>query len=78
MSVGDWQQLQGEDENLARVKEILTCERDSDTIDKWLKQPEVVLLLKERSKLLFVDDMLYRKTFNQRGEAFLQIVMPWN
>lgn len=76
MSLGDWQQLQREDENLARVKEILTCEMDSDTMDKRLEQPEVALLLRERSKLVFVDGVLYRKTFNQRDEVFLQIVMP--
>lgn len=76
MSIGDWQQLQREDENLARVKEILTHDLDSDTVDKRLGQPEVALLLKERSKLVFVDDVLYHKIFNQRGEAFLQLVMP--
>ncbi|XP_051793644.1 uncharacterized protein LOC127530562 [Acanthochromis polyacanthus] len=76
MSTFDWQQLQREDENLARVKEILICDLDSDTIDKQLEQPEVVLFLRERSKLVLVDDVLYRKIFNQRGEAFLQIVVP--
>ncbi len=76
MTTCDWQQLQREDENLARVKEILTYDLDSDTIDKRLEQPEVVLFLRERSKLVLVDDVLYRKIFRQRGEAFLQLVMP--
>lgn len=76
MSAGDWQQLQWEDESLARVIQILTYELDSDTVDKCLEHPEVVSLLRERSKLVLVDRILYRKILSQKGEEFLQIVVP--
>lgn len=76
MSTEDWQQLQREDGDLARVKDILTRDLDSDTIDKRREQPEVMLLLRERSKLILIDGVLYRKVLNQRGEAFHQLVVP--
>lgn len=76
MSAEDWQTVQQEDDNLARLKDILTSNLDSDTIDKRLEQPEVALFLRERGKLVLVDGVLYRKIFNQRGEAFNQLVIP--
>ena len=76
LSIDDWQQLQREDENLASVKDMLTSDLDSDTIDKHIEQPEVVLLLREKSKLILVDGVLYRRVLDQRGEAFHQLVIP--
>lgn len=76
MSVEDWHWLQREDVALARVIDILENRCNNATVDKRSEEAEVILLLREKSKLLLVDGVLYRKVFNQRGEAFNQLVMP--
>lgn len=76
MSVEDWRHLQMGDQNLARVKDILTSELGNNLVDRRLEQPEFLSLLRERSKLVLVDGVLYRKIFDQKGEAYLQIVVP--
>ena len=76
MSMENWHQLQREDVALAQVINILETESDPETLDKRSEEPEVALLLRERSKLLLVDGVLHRKVLNQRGEAFHQLVMP--
>lgn len=75
MSVEDWYQLQREDDCLSRVIKILENESDIDTFFR-VEEPEVALLLRERSKLVLVDGVLYRTVFSQRGEVFNQLVLP--
>lgn len=76
MSMEDWHRLQREDATLWRVIQILEVDPDAETVDKKSEEPEVALLLRERTKLLLVDGVLFRKVLNQRGEAFNQLVIP--
>lgn len=75
MSMADWHQLQRKDVALKQVIDMLETNSDMETTEKR-EEPEVVLLLRERSKLLLVDGVLHRKILNQRGEAFHQLVIP--
>lgn len=59
MSMVDWYQLQRNDSSLARVIGIL--ETGDETFDRKSEEPEVVLFLREKSKLLLVEGVLYRR-----------------
>lgn len=74
MSMVDWYQLQRNDSSLARIIGIL--ETGDETFDRKSEEPEVVLFLREKSKLLLVDGVLYRRVFDQKGKAFHQLVIP--
>lgn len=74
ISMVDWNQLQRNDSSLARIIGIL--ETGDETFDRRSEEPEVVLFLQEKSKLLLVEGVLYSRVFDQKGEAFHQLVIP--
>lgn len=74
MSMEDWHHLQREDDCLARVIKILENESDTETFLR-AEEPEVAALLRERSKLILVDEVLHRTILNKRGEAFNQLIL---
>lgn len=76
MSQYEWRQLQRQDVNLARMIAFMEMGVESDSIDRKQESLEVRLLLKERPKLKLINEVLYRQTFNHRGEKFNQLVIP--
>ncbi|KAL6461075.1 hypothetical protein MHYP_G00310410 [Metynnis hypsauchen] len=76
MTPGDWYHLQRADASLYRMIEILENESNKETLDSSNELPEVRLLLRENSKLLLKEGVLYRKIKKLQGEIFHQLVIP--
>lgn len=73
MTLEDWYSLQRKDTSLARVIEIIET---GFNVDKRKELPEVVLLLKERSRLLLQEGVLYRKSTTSVGRSYHQLLIP--
>ena len=72
MSAVEWRNLQREDSAISRVIEMLKVPNNNNTADE---NPMVNLLLKERHRLVFRDDILFRHRLIDGMDVF-QLVFP--
>ncbi|KAL7824273.1 hypothetical protein SRHO_G00342580 [Serrasalmus rhombeus] len=76
MTQRDWHDLQRADASLARMIEIMERGVIKETLDVGKEVAEVRLLLREHSKLVLKEGVLYRKIKRPGGETFYQLVIP--